>query len=301
MKHAILMLVDKDLDHIKRLISLFDEDFYFFIHIDKKSEIQINDILSITTNGAIIKNVVKEFKINWGGFNMINATILLIETMLNNQDNLEIGYAHLISGQDYLIKSLKSFKEKFENCKLDFIESHPFPIPWSSWKNGGYDRLNYYYFFDQINPKGNWKRLNFGLLKIQRLLRINRSYSYSKYPKLYAGSQWWSLTRNTLEKLIIYLKDHGDFIKRFHNTDAPDEIFISTIISNLKSVDITNNNLRLIDWKERDNNGIMPAQLDNRDWPTISINTSEIFARKLNSSASKELMNLIDKNIINIE
>lgn len=297
MKHAILMLVDKDLDQIKRIISLFDKDFYFFIHIDKKSTIEIRELSDMMTNGAHIQLVSKQFKINWGSFNMIKATLYLIDEVLKVDD---IGYAHLISGQDYLIKNLKTFKAKFENCNSDFIESQPFPIPWKSWKNGGFDRLNYYYFFDILNPKGKLRRLNFGLLKLQKKIGVNRSYPKG-FPKLYAGSQWWSLTRSTLEKLNTYILNNRNVVKRFKYVDAPDEIFISTLVSNLNLDLVKNLNLRLIDWNERDNNGIMPVEMDTRDWDNIKLNTTDIFARKINSRNSNELMNLIDTNILNIE
>lgn len=36
MKHAILLLWHKDIEQLKNLIKLFDEDFKFYIHIDKK-------------------------------------------------------------------------------------------------------------------------------------------------------------------------------------------------------------------------------------------------------------------------
>lgn len=37
MKHAILLLWHKDIEQLKNLIGLFDEDFKFYIHIDKKA------------------------------------------------------------------------------------------------------------------------------------------------------------------------------------------------------------------------------------------------------------------------
>lgn len=37
MKHAILLLWHKDMEQLRNLIKLFDEDFKFYIHIDKKA------------------------------------------------------------------------------------------------------------------------------------------------------------------------------------------------------------------------------------------------------------------------
>ena len=42
MKHAILITAYKDIDFINRIIDYFDEDFDFFIHIDKKCKEEYN-------------------------------------------------------------------------------------------------------------------------------------------------------------------------------------------------------------------------------------------------------------------
>lgn len=44
MKHAILLIWHKDIDQLKNLIKLFDEDFKFYIHIDKKSIVPEEEI-----------------------------------------------------------------------------------------------------------------------------------------------------------------------------------------------------------------------------------------------------------------
>jgi len=56
MKHAILMTVYKDIDLINKLISLYPKCFLIFIHIDKKSNISINDIVKMKMY-MYIKNI----------------------------------------------------------------------------------------------------------------------------------------------------------------------------------------------------------------------------------------------------
>lgn len=67
MKHAILLLWHKDLQQLKELIRFFDEDFAFYIHIDKKSVISAGDIEDLKRNRENLHFYCK-YKINWGGF-----------------------------------------------------------------------------------------------------------------------------------------------------------------------------------------------------------------------------------------
>lgn len=111
MKHAILLLWHKDIEQLKNLIKLFDEDFKFYIHIDKKSIITKEEIGRLKNNQQIAE-VYQKYRINWGGFNILKAELLLLQEIV--RDN-SIGYIHFMSGQDYPIKKLdgiKSFLEK---------------------------------------------------------------------------------------------------------------------------------------------------------------------------------------------
>ncbi len=54
MKQGILITAYKNVNHLKKLINCFDDDFYYYIHIDKKSQIAKDEIELIQN----AKNVV---------------------------------------------------------------------------------------------------------------------------------------------------------------------------------------------------------------------------------------------------
>ena len=58
---AILITAYKDRKQLQRLINFFKTDFLVCVHLDKKSELGINDF-SINKNVKIIK----KYSINWG-------------------------------------------------------------------------------------------------------------------------------------------------------------------------------------------------------------------------------------------
>lgn len=67
---------------------------------------------------------MQKYKTNWGGFNILKTELYLIKEALRDDCN----YIHLISGQDYPIKSLAEFKYFFEKENTaEYIEYKSLP------------------------------------------------------------------------------------------------------------------------------------------------------------------------------
>jgi hypothetical protein len=124
------------------------------------------------------------------------------------------------------------------------------------------------------------------LVRIQKKLKIKRSYPAS-FPKLYGGSTYWSLTRDTLQQVIDYTRIHPELLRRMKHTFCSEEIYFQTVIMHSpRSGNVVNDNLRYIDWvSER---GGRPAFLDASDFPDIRASNT-IFARKLDLNNMIEL------------
>ena len=286
MKQAVLITAYRSFDHLIELISFFDDDFYIYIHIDKKNRPQKTLINTIRS----LKNVVfisSKYKIYWGGLNHLKCYLLLSEEALKKPD---IVYFHLISGQDFPIKSLSHFKNiiKEDNLK-DYMEFFKLPTPVWKNQNGGLDRIEYYNLFDVINAKKYIKWL-WLLVRIQKRIRFSRPVSTS-IGELYGGFTWWSLTRNTLQFVIDYTKEKPYFINRMKHTFCPEEMYFQTVIMNSEyAKNVVNDNLRYIDWNP-DRTGkyeTSPAVLDITDFEKVK-NSNKLFARKFDSPISDKL------------
>lgn len=179
MKHAILMTVYKDIDLINKLISLYPKCFLIFIHIDKKSNISINDIVKHEN-----VYVYKKYKVNWGGNNhSLSMLLLLREALKYNCD-----YYHFVTGQDLPLNPF-SFDEKIKRG-YSYIEY--FKIPKQEWEDGGLWRYQYYCLFDVLDAKHpkhyRWiKRI----LHFQMKMHLKRPFR--NYCQLYCGSGYCSL------------------------------------------------------------------------------------------------------------
>lgn len=80
MKHAILLLWHKDIDQLFKLVSQFDNDFLFYIHLDKKEPISKLTIQQLSEI-ANVSAVYQKYDVHWGGLSIVKAEILLLEAI----------------------------------------------------------------------------------------------------------------------------------------------------------------------------------------------------------------------------
>ena len=98
--------------NIKRLISrLWDENSFFYVHIDSKKE--LGEFKRETIGFSNVKFVFERENVIWGDMSMVKATLALINQVKN--DCSENCYNILISGSDYPIKPKESIRKFFTN------------------------------------------------------------------------------------------------------------------------------------------------------------------------------------------
>ncbi|MFD1256134.1 beta-1,6-N-acetylglucosaminyltransferase [Mucilaginibacter terrae] len=293
MKNAILIVAFRDVNHIIDIISCFDEnDFIFFIHINNKSTVtkqevdKLNNITNVIFAGQL-------FNTYWGSVNHLRSILYLSELALKH----DVDYIHLISGQDYPVKSSHDIKNfLIENKGKQYLEY--IDVPNDLWKDedGGLSRLNYYHLNDYISGnKKSGRGILKGLLILQKALGIKRGFN-KDFPKIYGGSTWWSLTAPCLKFVIDYLKTNDKFWKRFNNTLVSEEFLFQTIILNSPFKDsVVNNNLRYISWNKK--HGSRPAILDEEDMDAL-YKADYLFARKIVSPISNNLKAELNSKIV---
>lgn len=285
MKHALLIIAHNNLEILIKIVELLNcPQIDFYIHIDKKCNINYSDIKQKINSNNIY--FFKEIDANWGDFSLVQIELLLLEEALKRK----YDYYHLISGVDFPLKNVEQFLSFFEiNNSVEFVHFYSQCIPKSIEK-----RYKYYHLFEKVN----WKRKKFGkyiyifldkIFELPQHLFINRSHNQFKYQY---GSQWFSIT----DELCSYIINNKQFIqKNFSHTNCPDESFLQTIIINNeyfynrlfdKSLnDDYHQNMRCIDWKKGN-----PYTFKLEDY-NLLINSDKLFARKFDYN--------IDSNIIN--
>ena len=286
MKQAILILAFQNVQHLQQIVDYLDDNFSFYIHIDKKSKIEDKELDILRLNPKV-KVLEKKYKVNWGGFNLTRAILYLAGQALNDD---KVEYLHVISGSDFPIKNSDQINRLIsDNKQKEHLEN--FSLPYQHWESGGLNRLEYFYLTDILNAQssiGN-KIINM-LVTIQKVLKVKRSVK-ADFPKLYGGSTWWSLSADCFRSVFNYLHENPDYMSRFKFTWIADEFFFQTIIMNLSFADrVENNNLRMIIWESPDQPH--PKVLTDVDYLKLS-ESSQLFARKFAPGESDSLLELL--------
>ncbi|WP_170179813.1 beta-1,6-N-acetylglucosaminyltransferase [Flavivirga rizhaonensis] len=293
MKQAILITAYKNFEHLVDILDFFDESFEFYIHVDKKSIIPKSVFKKINSRKNV-KTLSQRYKVNWGGVNHLKSILFLAGNALQEPDT---QYFHLISGQDFPIKNTLQFKKMINSSKSkDYLEY--FEVPTKAWanENGGLDRVQYYHLFDMLDAKKHIKWL-WWFVRLQKKFHFKRSIK-NEIPKLYGGSTWWSLSRETLQYVVNYTNKNPYLINRLQYTFCPEEIYFQTIIMNSDySKKVINDNLRYIDWESTriGKYSASPAVLSSSDFEKIKA-SKKIFARKFDNPISDNLKVMLQNN-----
>jgi hypothetical protein len=276
MKICYLILAHNNFRHLDRLINALDgTDCTFFIHLDKKV---VQKYFPQYNNVEVIP---ERTDINWGGFNMVEATLALMKRGLEYSPGAD--YYVLISGVDYPIRSKEFLYQQLEKGK-EYIDIAPVPVPFKPIERYGY----YYFDYDRRNLKHyNPKFLAEVLLK---KLKIKRKAPF----RVYAGTQWFALTRECVRYILTTVREDKRYTGFFRHTLVPDEAFFQTIIGNSPFLQNTAASLTYTVWEV----AVPPATIEERliDFLESHIEFNDeygqrypYFARKFNDGSEKLL------------
>lgn len=283
MKQAILITAYTQLDFLKEIIGCFDNDFDFFIHIDKKSNTE-----GLQLEAFPNVRVYSKFRIEWGSVQHLNAILFLMAEAHNSGPGY--SYYHLITGSDFPIKPLSEFKSFFsKDNSNNYLEWFKLPRP--TWvMEGGIERVRYYWLGNSLfDIRGPIKWFVNKSLKVQRKLGIRRQF-LSLFPSLYGGGGYWSLTSDAIGYLLDTIGQKR-IMRYLKHTHCAEEILFQTLLLNSGSgLPIINNTLRYSKW---DDKAKSPKYLEESDLDEI-LSSGCFFARKFRNDG---LTNLIKSNI----
>ena len=232
-KHAYLIMAHNEFHMLKKLlIELDDERNDIFIHIDKKTaHPNEEDIASVVTKSRV--TFIPRRRIYWGHVSIVKCELELLKKAINGNYH----YYHLLSGNDFPIKTQEEIHEFLDKQDGEFISCH---------KNGDNGDLFLYkirYYFPLLRYVGKGYRaerglrgrllLTFGqwqddLLRFQEKLGADRCKK-DKDITPYKGDQWFSIT-NAFARFIV--SKEKEILKRYRLTNGPDEFFIPTLAMN---------------------------------------------------------------------
>lgn len=290
MKLAALILMHRYPAQAEKLIdSLTEGNIDVFVHIDARAEKLFAELSAKYANKRNVIFLKKRYKVYWGSFNQIKATL---ELLLTAKKLGHYDYYSLLSGQDLPVKPLKEFHRYLEKNKgKEFLHWYKLPDHTNHSKYGGMDRMELYWL--DVKPKFGYvyAKANDIVQKFQRRFKWFR-----KTPlQLYAGANWFTLTESAVNYITGYIEKNTWFLKMFRYTSCADEIFVQTLLLNSPLKEhIVNDCLRYIDWKSGPE---YPRVLREEDYDKFVRAENKFFGRKFDETIDEAVIEKVTEKI----
>lgn len=159
---------------------------------------------------------------DWGTWSLVQASMAGAKMVLD--DYPKVGHVYLISGACLPIKPIRELREFLAaRPQTDFIESVTIgDVPWTK---GGLSDERFTLTFPFAWKRN--KRLFDLWVDLQRLVRRKRKIPENLVPHM--GSQWWCLSRGTLERVFNDPRQ-SELDRFFKKVWIPDESYLQSLV-----------------------------------------------------------------------
>lgn len=288
-KYAFLILAHTDPVQLKRLVHALDYEYFdFFIHIDKKQNIDSFEFEKYVLKYSKLFILENRETIYWGDISIVNATLSMYRLAFNKNT-----YSRFItlSGLDYPIASNKDIYNILSDFSKEYIMGNPIePCD--------------YHKIQCFHPMKN-KYLNAFFYKLYNIFNISFKnttlhLSNNEIWPIYFAPQWHALSYTFVEYMLDTIKNHPEILRYFKYTYAPDELLIPTIFFNSQR---KNNSLKSnfppeTSYNEKTaihhlNYSPYIYTYNESDFNEI-ITSNKLFLRKVQSGTSDRLIQMLD-------
>ena len=276
---AYLILAHGNPAQLARLVNALPRSSPVLIHFDLRTADSVYQEVRRLLGSRPLLHFVKRQKCWWASFGIVEGTINLIQSL--SALDVPYDYATLLSGSDYPIKSnfaIASYLDR--NRGNEFIESFLLTAPnrWS--EEGGYSK----------SPR---RVLGRHFHFRSRMIRLPGLRTMPAGLKPYGGSQWWTLSRESIRYIAEFIGRTPQAVAFFRGCFAPDESFIQTVISNSSLADrVTGDNLRIAIWGRPFPPYPATLTMDDQDMLRMS---PHHFARKFDPKVDSRILDLLDE------
>ena len=287
--HAFLILAHNQPELLSRIVSvLMAPNHYFFIHVDAKCDgfQRFRDATNRIGGGNA--QFVNRIACYHCGVSLVYAEIALLKEAERHPAHFD--YVHLISGQDYPLRTNRQFDEFFENTDESFM-CYNFEEDMDYWRPIYDEKANWWHsngtngIIDRFCYRHSHSRL------------LNRLLPRRPIPNHAGGWQWFSWSDKVVTFVMRYMTEHPKLLRRFNHTGSPDEHYFTTMLyPYLDQLKIRKHfPLRYISWHayHEVEQQHRPYNMDERDFDRV-VNSAAFFCRKVDEVTSAKLLDMID-------
>lgn len=206
-------------------------DHAVFLHVDAKSRDFPIEQFAALSNVTLIQ---PRLSVHWAHFSMIEATLSLLRTALNQNETF--SKLVLISGSCYPVKPIASLAALFHSdhdhnyIRFTAISSatpHLWNLVSRRWRMAPL-------LPDQLMARH--PALRSLEKKARAILNKLSSFRPRDFQRdagcpISFGSQWWALSQPCARYILDFVQTHPAFVRPFRTTYVPDELFFHTLIA----------------------------------------------------------------------
>lgn len=274
--------VSNTLDFLIHKLKLAD-NVVVLIHVDKKSD--INEFTQYESDN--VKLIRNRLNISWGGYSQILLYVNVFEII----NEMDFDYVSFISGDDFLIKEIESFK-----CFLNENKGKEFIGVQSVCENKIERRYKYVYPHFMFERDSSFKnRVARKIYYILTRLGLFKNKNKPPYVRFYKGSNWFTLSKRASNFIHLHVKANKYILDYFSKSYCCDEVFFHSILMNEPDfrynvfkceypwIDDNTKSLRYIDWVTGPN---FPKIFSREDLLNSNIPKITFFCRKIDPTLS---------------
>ncbi len=220
---GVIMLVHTALDRASTVARHFAQNGCpVMIHADNSTPIEDYENFVDGLADVPLVSFVDRVRVDWGTWTLVSATIRSTEALLHQHP--EVQHVLLASGSCLPLRPVSELRDYLaEHPQTDFIES--VTTRDVRWTVGGLDEERFHLRFPF-----SWKRRRYlfdRYVQLQRRIGFRRKIPNGLVPHL--GSQWWCLTRSTLNSILEGPR-RVEFDRYFKRVWIPDESYFQTLV-----------------------------------------------------------------------
>jgi hypothetical protein len=240
---ALLVLAYREPDVLRAAIPIYKAaGCDIFVHLDRKAD-QKEYATRLGEEAKVCRFVERRASVFWAGFSMVEAELSLILTAMT-----ERHYERFVLISDDTFPLLPSsalgayLAEDYDRVMLrKLAPNDPFMA-----------RYDQYFFLDHqatallgrpIESAAVDQAMLDRMADIQNAMRRGK-----KKIDIYYGSQWWSITRGSMETILGQLENDFHLLESFRYSAVPDEIMFQTLVGNYVSISRVRNGPVYVEW-----------------------------------------------------
>lgn len=280
MRIAHLILTYTSPAQTERMIkNMYHENFDFYVHVDKKFDINPHLYLKSLPNVYFINN---RMDVKWAGFSTVLATFECIKEIVAK--GIEYDFINFLSGQDYPLVPADHINDFLQdNVGKQFMSFRDYKNDWKE----GLIRMERY-FLTGYKFAGKYMLEN-----LINNIMPKRKFPHDLHP--YGKSMFWMLSPEAAMYVVKTVESDKRLQQFFFLSWGSDEFVFQTILMNSHyKKNIVNNNYRYIDWS---GGGANPKVFGMEDAEAIA-NSKMLFARKFDMIKSSEILDFIDTQLL---